>query len=222
MKKIVLSSIVLLGSTVLLSACVPGLQNQEQTQQSEKEMIKESNELAQAIESGKPTYCQITSDDGTENLEYWIKDKKMKMVGQGVSGDDEVAQMEMGSMISDGEYIYTWSEGETQGVKFRAMTEEEAQEVAAEAEEYMQDLPDMGDDFVEEYENKGYRVDCKQQNIADSEFTPPANVQFQDMEMIMEQSMQQVRQGMMEGEGMMEQEQEMEIQYEKFMKGLDE
>ncbi len=178
------------ASTLALTACVAQpKQNQESS--TTQEVNNQMKEMAQIIESGGSAYCKLTATDDSGELEYWIKGEKMKAVGVGVMGQN-LGEEEMGKgyIISDGEYFYSWAEGEAEGVKMRMPTKEEMEEAASEVEEFAENLPDFSDETqIEEYEDAGYSVDCKRQDVADSEFTPPSNVEFTDFEAMMQDSM---------------------------------
>ena len=181
------------GALFLAGCTIPGqqLQNREQ-EQTQEQVQNEMKEMAQIMEKGGSAYCELIDKEGNK-LEYWLKDKKMKAKGQGFSQaqmqaeEQEQNQNQVGMMINDGSWLYTWSEGQTQGFKMKMPTEAELKEMEQEAKEMADKLPDFTDETtVQEYEDQGYRVNCQKRNVADSEFTPPSNIQFQDYSALMQ------------------------------------
>ena len=74
------------------------------------------------------------------------------------------------------------------GQQLQNREQEQTQEqVQNEMKEMADKLPDFTDETtVQEYEDQGYRVNCQKRNVADSEFTPPSNIQFQDYSALMQ------------------------------------
>lgn len=196
--KYTLLGVFLLSAIVSFSACIPA--KEADKVQTKEAAQKEMMEMAKIVESGGSAYCKLTADDNGE-IEYWIKGKKMKMKGLGFAVgmvDQEEETKKLGYMISDTKNMYMWSEGEAEGVKMKLPTEEELKEMAEDVKEWADNMPDFtSDEVMGEYEEQGYIVDCKKQNVSDSEFVPPSNIKFQDMSEMMEGAMEM-------GKGVME------------------
>lgn len=177
----------LIGSTLLLAGCIPGLTQKTQTPQ---EALSETAEFAKAIQSGQPTYCTIANADGT--IEYWIKGKMFRMMALTKVTDEETNEVSehMGYAVSDNQYIYSWSNQSQQGVKIRIPTEEEMKEMSEDAKQYEDNKPKLEseEDFAA-LQSQGYTVSCKPENIPDEDFTPPSDVKFIDPSEMMKTTM---------------------------------
>lgn len=184
--------ILLASATLTLSACIPGMNNQSKTtEQSESEMISETKELATAMEQGKPIHCTMTDTEGAV-VDYYNSGEKMKVAGMNVND-----QTENGFMINDGEYMYIWSEGETEGIKYPVSEVEEMQKSAQEYSEMQVDTPDFRNEAdVTEYENRGYTINCDETTIEDSMFVPPSDITFMDVAAQMEEQFSQMKKQM--------------------------
>ena len=153
-------------SAVLLSGCL-----KKEGVVSDKPL--DEKKVAEAMEKGKPVYCIMdTSEGGT--VETWTKGEKTKVYGTNMGGGKG-----MGYMISDEEWTYMWVDGSTKGSKYPVTDEETPR---SEGEEYEGEMADfdmkqeLADHQVEEF-----KYDCKEQNISDSMFVPPTNVEFEDV-----------------------------------------
>lgn len=172
-------------STLFLSACNPFAPTQENSDQPQTEIgtIEETQKLANAINNGESVVCTMTDTEGNV-AEYYVKGEKMKMMGQNISDGEK-----SGHMINDGEWMYIWEEGKTEGVKNKIPSKEEMEKVQKDSEEYLKNIPDFSDDeSVQEYEDKGYTVKCNTQDISDGEFVPPTDVNFVDLEAQMQEA----------------------------------
>jgi hypothetical protein len=163
------------------------------TEQSSGEMTQEAEELARAMESGKPLSCLMTDPDGG-TINYYMKDGKTRVEGMQL-GDSTTT----GYMINDGVNMYTWSEGAAEGMKIAVPTEEEMAETEAQAEEYMEQVPDFEDETeVANWEDQGYTIDCENNGVTDDMFIPPTTVSFVDFGAMMQQQVQEAQEGMSE------------------------
>ncbi|MEN8253588.1 MAG: hypothetical protein ABFQ62_04405 [Patescibacteria group bacterium] len=186
LKKYALLGVFLLP-IILFSACLPGQKSETQTQ---KQAENEMKEMARIMESGGSGYCELTDEKGNK-LEYWFKNKKMKTKGMGFGQTIEDDEMQIGYMINDSEWMYTWAENQVEGVKIKMPTEEELKDMEQNAKEMAEKFPDFSsEDTADAYEEMGYKINCKKKNVSDSEFIPPSNIKFQNMSEMMEASMQ--------------------------------
>lgn len=177
-------------SAVLLSGCsLPGQSTNQNGVTSQSQNQNQERQMAQILQAGEPVYCVMTKPGTEERIEYWVKNKKMKMMGTGISTADD-SERTMGNMISDGEYIYVWGEGQSSGMKLRVPSEEEIKESQAQYQEYLNKLPSADENYESnleaQYQNEGYGVNCQPQNINDDEFVAPSNISFTDMATMMQ------------------------------------
>lgn len=180
-----LLALTVLISSVLLSACIPGLNRNQQTpaDQSARQQESEAKQMMAAIESGQSLKCVMTSTKDGQTVEYFLKGKKMNVNSSAlVEGKTQVSHM-----INDGEYFYTWTDEPAQGMKIKMPSEEEMKAQEEKYEEYLGDTPDFTDEEeIKEYEESGYTIDCDPISVPDSQFIPPTNIQFQDTSAMME------------------------------------
>lgn len=176
------------GSALMLSGCTKINNNQPQTV---GEQQSEFAQMANAIKDGKGAYCEITQTiDGKEQqMKYWIKGEKIKATGLGNQNE----QNQYGYMISNGKEMFMWSD-EEQGIKWQI----DDQQIAND-NQYEPEIPDFeNEENFKNFQAQGYKVNCQQQNLTDEDFTPPANIQFQSMEMMMENAFGQMKQEMIQ------------------------
>lgn len=173
--KIALSLIL---ASLLFSACKTQTP-QSTAPQNEKQAMNEFAELSSAIEAGRPVSCVFTKSPENTVMTYMMKGKKIKISGMQVEG-----QAYQGAMMSDGEYMHTWDEVKKEGVKMKLPAEQDLKDFA---KEKGQSVPDLSDETERKtWEDQGYRIDCKEATIADSEFIPPTDIKFTDMSAMME------------------------------------
>lgn len=142
----------------------------------------EYQEIAQALKTGESIACTMTDAQGM-STRYLAKGAKSRV--EGFQTDESTKN---GTMINDGEYMYVWNDGETQGTKFSLATAQEAQ---SQAQEYINEMPNLStQEARDEYESEGYTVDCQQEAVADSEFAPPSGVTFTDLSAMMQGAME--------------------------------
>lgn len=114
---------------------------------------------------------QCTYNDGSGNSgTTYISNGKMR-------GDFEAKNQDMiitSHMISDGKDAYVWSDGEPKGFKMSLASVENVQ---ANAQAQQQQTMDI---------NKEFEYSCASWSVDTSVFTPPSNVEFQDMSAMME------------------------------------
>jgi hypothetical protein len=152
----------------------------------------------------------MTKTDGSSTMDYIIKGKKMKISGMEYQGKKNTN----GSMISDGEFMYTWDDTSKTGMKIAIPKEEDVSKLAREKG---QEVPSFStEEDKKKYEDQGYRVDCKELAVDDSVFVPPSDVKFSDLSSMMENSKKlMVKPNEMPSE---EQQKAMEDQVKEMMK----
>lgn len=168
-------TIFLVSSALLLAACTSQQSPQSVASQTEQQTMNEFEKISRAIQDGKSVRCQLTKTSTNQQMTYSLKGNKMRMNGIIDQESDQEA-----NMMSDGSYIYTWSNQTQQGVKM-PISDDTVQEQAADQ------LPDLSkQDEWQTYEDQGFQVSCSPAEIADSEFIPPSTVQFMDMSQLMQ------------------------------------
>ena len=118
---------------------------------------------------GVPMKCSYTVND--IETEGWIKGKKFrgKMQVEGKQGT--------GNVIMKDNCMWTWGEGEAQGVKM-CFEEGEGTSFWEESEEKMENMPQGAPANVE------YK--CRPGVFGDEKFTPPTDVKFMNLDEIMQ------------------------------------
>jgi hypothetical protein len=168
----------------ILVGCAPSPQTSESTpvpaapkEQSGSAAASEFAEVAAAIKLGQAARCTLTNTAENQSMEYVIKGKKMKMHASAIA-----TSMPETSMLTDGEFLYTWTEKDKKGMKMRVPTPEETKQM----KDTTHKLPDFSQESEKQrYENLGYTINCALTTAADSEFIPPADVTFTDLSAMM-------------------------------------
>jgi hypothetical protein len=177
--------IVLVSSMFILAGCShqtsqPTPEVKAPEAQTEQQATVEYAKVAAAVATGQSAKCTMTSKDGG-SIAYSLKGKKMRMNS---TAAPTTPPQPASSMILDEEYMYTWTDNSKQGVKFKLSTMEELKKLAP---TQAQDIPDFTqEDAQQKYEDLGYQVNCQLTGVAESEFTPPADVVFTDASAMME------------------------------------
>ncbi|MBP9781686.1 hypothetical protein KBC89_03455, partial [Candidatus Woesebacteria bacterium] len=170
---------------ILLGGCslIPQKSSQLETPPLEQQVVKEYQKVADAMASGKSVECVMTNTKEGTNFTYQVKGKKVRSFGQ-ITPESSSS----GNMISDGDYLYMWSDDGQPGTKFKIPTEAEVAEMTEKPKDL---LPDLSDEAKQqEFVDMGYSIQCDQKNITDDAFIPPATVQFQDLSLMMESAKQ--------------------------------
>jgi hypothetical protein len=140
----------------------PTTQPATQTTQKSGGITGALSDLAAAVSSGAAYKCTYTYKDIVS--ESWVKGKKF------------YTKSVMSSMtvyaMSDGVWMYSWTEGEKTGMKFNL---KEMESLSA-GNTGAQKSPDM-----EEISKSAENVQCRPDVITDSKFIPPSNIQFENM-----------------------------------------
>lgn len=141
-----------------------------------------ATQLEAILTAGGSARCTMTKTDGTSEITYSLKGKKMRM--EGAPG---ATTQNNGIVINDGAYLYIWEKGKTEGIKSKIPTEQEMEKLKEKSESLMQNSPNLSDETVrKEYEDQGYKINCQAADIMDSEFVPPTTVKFTDTTALME------------------------------------
>ncbi len=177
-------------SSLFLTACTNSNTVTLDTSKDEKSQAQAALKIGQIMEKGGQAVCTITSLEADASVTVMsISGKKMKIVGKvGPSATD-------GVMINDGEYTYLYDTGSTTGMKMKNPTETEAKEMEKDAKKAYEDLPESvkSNEYTSEYDNEEkYKIECKEGNVAASEFVPPANIKFTDPSEMMKQTLKDI------------------------------
>lgn len=175
---------------ILLMGCkaAPTASNSP-TQEPSAQKEDQTDQLATILSAGGSARCIMSKADGTSEVSYTIKGKKMRM--EGMAGS---SQQNNGTVINDGTYLYIWEKGKTEGIKSKIPSQQEMESLKEKSKSTMQNAPDLSDTAVrKEYEDQGYRIDCQPATVADSDFIPPTTVTFTDTSALMENAVKMMQ-----------------------------
>jgi PBP1b-binding outer membrane lipoprotein LpoB len=145
----------------------------------------DGQQLMKAFEGGEALSCTMTNTAEGGQITFITKNKKHRSSTNTPESPGTVSHM-----INDGEYMYLWNSDQTTGFKSRIPTEAELKASQAKLETVREQAPDFTDATVrQEYANQGYSMNCVPTEVADSEFVPPTNIQFQDMSALMQKTL---------------------------------
>ncbi|MCX6695286.1 MAG: hypothetical protein NTU61_03220 [Candidatus Altiarchaeota archaeon] len=133
-------------------------------------------DMAAAIASGQSYRC-VYKYQGIQS-ETIVKGEKFKSTAS-VGGH-------VSHSVSDGVWMYSWSEGESQGIKFKISDMKDLSSQQQSSGSGYTDLSQVAE--------MAANVECSPATISDSVFTPPSNVPFQDMGELIKQMQQQAGQ----------------------------
>lgn len=165
----------LIVPAILLSSCTiftNPFQKQNLTTSSKQEGGNALASIKNAISIGASTKCSYKGPDG--EVSTLIKGNKMKIDGIDFSAGK--TKGEKGGIINDGEWIYFWGGEEKEGFKYKISDLDDAS-----SKEFAKSIEDMKDPkkWAESVDGK-YQVKCDPTVVNDSQFTPPADITFQD------------------------------------------
>ncbi len=145
------------------------------------EISSDEAKLSMMLESGRSGVCEITrKDNENEKMVYYIDGKKMKIVINDII--DEKPQITY--ILTNVDWQYTWIEGENEGTKMIMPSEDEVEEMQAEAEEFADSQnwdTDWDTSSLEVEDDDRYEVSCQYKNVDSSVFELPKNVEFVDL-----------------------------------------
>jgi hypothetical protein len=139
------------------------------TQENQGASVKDS--LLGLLQSATGVKCSVSDVNGS----YTVIAKGDKVKIDGISFASPQSQNpagQKGTMINDGTWAYIWN-GQ-QGMKFNL---KETQQGAANTEEKATDWKG----WASQMQASGAKYDCNPTVATDADFTPPANVTFQDL-----------------------------------------
>lgn len=162
-----LPSILLAGCT--LAPSTPQTVTGNQAQQAAQQGMK----LAQIIQNGGSAVCTITNLSDNSTLQMTLSGKMIKVVGT-TTGQSK------GSMINDGNYVYTWQEGQATGYKTKVPSDSEMKETADKTQEPTEEQNSPESEASIYDDTTKYKTDCQEKKVSASEFVPPSDVKFTD------------------------------------------
>ncbi|HNQ17254.1 MAG TPA: hypothetical protein PKJ26_04475 [Candidatus Woesebacteria bacterium] len=170
---------------ILLSGCslLPQKSSQVETPPLEQQVVKEYQKVADAMASGKSVECVMTNTQEGTSFTYQVKGNMVRSFGQ-LSPDSTSS----GNMISDGTYLYMWSDDSAQGTKMKIPSETEVAEMTEQPDDVLPDL--SNEEKQQELEDLGYSIKCDEKDLANDVFVPPTTIQFQDLSQMLESATQ--------------------------------
>jgi hypothetical protein len=172
------TTILLILLPILLAGCtLPGaLKNNQPAGSSpasptaKQDAKQEGWSLKNALSLGQSVKCSYTTEQG--EVTTWVKDKKVKVEGLGVSTTEKSGK---GGMINDGEWIYIWNDADKSGMKYKLaalVTDEQKNESVDEWKN-----PEK---WANDVEGK-YKTTCGPEVLSDNAFVPPSDITFKDL-----------------------------------------
>lgn len=149
----------------------------------EQQTMNDYQKLADAMATGKSVECVMTNTQKGTSFVYQVKGKMIRTFGQ--LNPDATSS---GNMISDGTYLYTWSDDSQSGTKFKIPTEAKTAESVEQSKDVLPDLSDQTKQ--QEFIDSGYTIQCDPINLTDDTFIPPITVKFQDLSQMMDSANQ--------------------------------
>lgn len=188
MKKIIFPILIVIFSTVLFSACkesanqavqteapAPAIEDQQQKSGGFSGTIKD------LISSGKAQKCTWTIPNQGSSTIYVSGERTRIEIDMLVIEDQPAQQM---ITVSDATWAYTWSLNSKEGMKMNI------QEMQAEAKEMEESMATDDENDQADYQamvNQDYQFKCESWKVDSNMFVPPTDVEFADMNVIMDQ-----------------------------------
>lgn len=143
-------------------------------------------QIENALTGSGSVMCEYTTDTG-ETVTAYVKDGKIRT---DMTGGPEGSV----SFLLVDKMSYTWNQDTKEGMQYMIPDVTPGEEV--EVDETMESETPDANDFQDQIEQ--YKESCTNQNVDDSMFVVPADVNFVDYSMMMQESMQQVTQEYMQ------------------------
>lgn len=182
MKTKLVTTLVVLSFSLLLSACTkqqPQTVGKVESNTEAQENFSKKSTLKSLLGMGKSLTCTYSSVD--EQSKFQIKGTTYisgNKFAQEVETTDptDAKKVVRSNMISDGEFVYTWSpDKKDSGMKIKAIKPEEKTDGTVKT--------DVASS--EENMNKEYDMNCSPWSVDQSKFTIPSDVKFTDLSEIM-------------------------------------
>lgn len=140
----------------------------------EETPMEENLRLMEWFQQGEPVKCSVNSPTGM--VDTWVSGNKVRIEGIGF---DPSKPGEVGSMIADGEWIYTWTG--TTGMKFSAAAAGEVPQGAAGSS-----TPADWQETVSAWDSAGVDYQCEKTAVDENFFVAPSEVVFSDLGALLE------------------------------------
>lgn len=148
----------------------------------------ETQKMMAAFQAGTSMRCTMTNTKEGGTITFLAKDKKSKSTITNPTAPEKLSYM-----INDGQFVYIWTSDETTGFKTTLPTEAEMAANKEKLENLESQMPDFSKPEVQkEYSDQGFAIDCQPGTVAESEFTPPTTIQFQDLSTMMQNAMESI------------------------------
>ena len=182
-KKIVITLLLLLAFS--LSACA----KKEETKQVENNVKKggmqvvENKSLKDWFGGDKTVECRIKSPEG--DIVVTTKGDNSYIEGVPYISADyqgEMPEASNGVMLTVGDWTYMWDKVTKKGTK---MNMKELDEISGDIGEEEANNEEDFDSMAEEWEDSGFKYDCKEVKVGDDFFMEPKGVEFKNLNEMM-------------------------------------
>jgi len=163
------------------------LNNEESNKNISEEMTELGQMFVDAFEGNSSIKC-VYSQDGIESTSY-IKRGMMRVDSTGSENEQS------NSMIYKGPIVYTWKEGSAEGFMIDTSKTSEIDESEVNQSQPFQNPKEVRDQIEQSAPT------CSKENVPDSLFVPPTNINFQSMDQMMDNITEQLPEGVELPEG---------------------
>jgi hypothetical protein len=192
MQKIILSTLLIIFSGVVFSACNKTANQAAVTQEAAPVVENQQPEdgggftgnIKDLMGFNKTQKCTWTAPEQGEGTVY-VAGKKTRSEFKMVAMEDQSAQQMFN--ISDDEWAYSWNPVTKKGMKVKI---EEMDEEGADLEDYKEENQDSSDAEYQELANQDYEFKCENWRADPKMFVAPTDVEFTDMNVMVEQLQQ--------------------------------
>ncbi len=187
MKKIITVSI-FLGATFMLSGC--GKTNQPIKEEmpstavdggapKEVQETAEKQSLLEKLLNRGAVKCNVEQDGN--DMVILTNGTKVRIEGMTMPDSENMKdEQKKGYMISDGTWVYFWSGKEGMKFNVKEMEKNTKDPSGDNSEQQDSDFSDWKT-MVKDMEESGAKYECSAVTLSESDFTPPTEVTFQDM-----------------------------------------
>lgn len=148
---------------------------EEQGQQSQVQTRQEKESIFDFFKNKQSVKCDIRNLQTGDEYEIFTKDDKVRINGFKYMSFGNEVDLDSGYLINDGEWSYMWSGKEGMKINIEKMEGDTGE-------------GDMGDwnEWLASEEERGVNFECQPQNIDESQFIPPQDVEFKDFNELMQ------------------------------------
>lgn len=173
-------TLTLLSSAVFLSGCFTKTATIT-SDQTAAEASSEWQKIAEAMENGDAVRCEILHEESNAVSYYYMQ-------GQNVRFDSEnsVEQTASGSFLTDGKVAYSWNTTTKDGVKF-SLEDPSVTEMEQPVDSKVTAPDFTSQEEWDAYQEQGYRMTCRVEQLPAELFIPPSDVTFMDVSQMTQQ-----------------------------------